>query len=845
MGKRGNWIKRMLAGGLALALAASLPVRGESLAQGADGTEEAVLFEGGFEEGEEIPWVGKDGAEVSVVSEGAKSGGRCLKVSNRTATNAGAKLQVGDWLREGQRLEISAYVKYEQGPEKKRVQATLFYGGQYYQIGSSELSRGEWGKLTGAVVIPVGTADAEIFFETPWTAAPSAEQDLMDFYLDDVKSVMKPFCDTSGYPSLKELYKHQFYIGAAVPGGAINTPMYSSLIARQFGSMTMENEMKPDFILDEAESKRDLAAHKESAALHFQSCEPMLQYARQNGIAVRGHTLVWHSQTPAWFFYEDYDTSGKLASRELMLKRMENYIKGVISWTEENYPGVIYAWDVANEAVADYFGAGAAPMRQEGSLWYQVIGEDFVAKAFEYARKYTQQYAPGRSIKLFYNDYNEYFPSKRDGIVALLEPIRDAGNIDGVGMQSHIDTKRPLEGADGYMTAVRKFRDELGLEIHVTELDVGIAQGDTEESQGTYYREFMEALLKEKKDGAKITSVTFWGLTDEMSWRPNESCLLFRGDLSRKPAYEGVVEAIGGTGAAIDRMDALGAVELTEACREQIAGAREAYDALTEAQKGLVPAESVKRLEDAAAEYQRLSEEAAGQPDQEEPSAPEEKPDMGKIPIEKASILAIPAQTYTGKKQTPSVKVSYQGKLLSEGKDYEVSYKNNQKIGTASVTVAGKGGYTGTLMGKFTITVKKNKVYAVGNYKYKILSARTDGKGTVALAGVKSGAVKKKLKKINVAAAVSIGGKKFKVVEIGKGALSGCAKATSAAIGENVAKIGAKAFYNCRKLKDITVKTKKLTAKSVGAKAFRGVSPKASIKAPKKKKAAYRKIFGI
>ncbi|MEY8237102.1 endo-1,4-beta-xylanase [Lachnospiraceae bacterium 66-29] len=941
--KRG--IKRLFRGTTAFILAGSLLFQGAgSTGQVFAAEEKAVLFEEGFESGTVGKWSGKEGANVSIETENPKSGKYCMKISGRAMPASGAKIELGDMLQSNQRLTVSAYVRYADGPEKKKIQITMFCDGKYYMLGGRELTRNEWGEISGGIVVPsdVDLSSAIVFFETPWTSEPSAEQDLMDIYVDDVKASLIPFCDISDYPALKELYKDQFLVGLAVPDLVLNTPAYSDLFLQQFNSMTMENEMKPSYILDEAASKNNLSKYKEHVALNFNSYKTGMEYAKQHGIAVRGHTLVWHSQTPEWFFYENYDTQGQLADRELMLKRMENYIKDVIEWTETNYPGVIYAWDVVNEAVADYFGQGAAPMRQEDSLWYQVIGEDFAEKAFAYARKYTKLYAKDRDIKLFYNDYNEYFPAKRDGIVALLKPIKEAGNIDGVGMQSHFDTKRPLEGDSGYMTAVRKFRDELGLELHVTELDIGIAEGDTRESQGQYYQEFMEALLKEKRDGANITSVTFWGLTDGLSWRAEEQCLLFDDDLSRKPAFEGVVNAIGNTGNVMDSINSIGKVELTKECKAKIEAARSAYDALTDAQKALVPNEVLKLLEDAETEYQRLEEskiesvvdsinsigkveltkeckakieaarsaydaltdaqkalvpsealklledaETEYQRLEEESETPPIPPIVEKIDIRQEYISAIPAQIYSGAALTPNVTVTYENKTLVKNVDYTVNYKNNTEIGTATIVITGTGDYSGTVEKNFTITVRKNQVYVVGNYKYKITNAKTDGKGKVMLTGVKNKAQKKKLKKINVAAAVEIGGKSFKVTAIGdaafKGftkatkivvgknvttigssaflgctraksivvgenvttigssAFSGCTKVVSATVGNKVTKIGAKAFYKCKNLKKIVIKGSKL--KSIGKNAIKGINKKAVIKCPKKMVKKYKKLW--
>ena len=533
--------------------------------------EETVLLEEDFESGSTGKWKSRGGAAISIETDHPQSGGYCMKISGRKAVYAGAELELKNVLKSNQRLKVSSYAKYTQGPDKKTIQMTLFCDDNYYIVGKSELNRNEWGEIAGSLVLPenINLSSAVLFFETPWTADPTPEQDFMDIYVDDVKLALRAFSDTSSYPSLRELYREEFPVGVAAPQLALDTKAYSDFVKQQFNSITMENEMKPAYILDEAKSKSNLNAYRESAALNFNSYKPAMEYAKNNGIKMRGHTLIWHSQTPEWFFYENYDVSGERADRDLMLKRMENYIREVIDWTETNYPGVIYVWDVVNEAVADYFGEGKAPMRQEDSMWYQVIGEDFVEKAFAYARKYTRQYAADHELKLFYNDYNEYFPAKRDGIISLLKPVAEAGNIDGIGMQSHIDTKQPLEGSSGYMTAVRKFKEELGLEIQVTELDIAVAENDTLKSQGEYYQTFMEALLKEKRAGADITNVTFWGINDELSWRPGTDCLLLDGDMNQKPAFKGVAEAVGETADAIDKIRKIGTVQASEASRRE------------------------------------------------------------------------------------------------------------------------------------------------------------------------------------------------------------------------------------------------------------------------------------
>ncbi len=300
--------------------------------------------------------------------------------------------------------------------------------------------------------------------------------------------------------------------------------------------------------------------------------------------------------------------------------------------------------------------------------------------------------------------------------------------------------------------------------------------------------------------------------------------------------------------AAIKKIQAIGTIELTDACKELLEAARKAYNELTDAQKALIPAETLKLLTDAEAEYDRQEEESKNPPKEE------------KITLTRNHISVIPAQAYTGTPLQPAVTVICNGKKLVRNTDYTVTYRNNTNIGQAAAVVTGKGNYVGTAEIGFAITVMKNASYTAGNYKYKITNAKIDGKGTVELTGLKS----KTLKKINVPATVKIGGKSFKVTSIANGACKGCKKTTSIVIGKNVktigssafsgcvkassvtvgnavTKIGTKAFYNCKKLKKVTIKSTKLN--SVGKSAIKGIYKKAVMKCPKKQLKKYKKLF--
>lgn len=272
----------------------------------------------------------------------------------------------------------------------------------------------------------------------------------------------------------------------------------------------------------------------------------------------------------------------------------------------------------------------------------------------------------------------------------------------------------------------------------------------------------------------------------------------------------------------VDLINKIGTVEATAASRRLIEDARRAYNALAIEHRAAVSNYNV--LLNAEDKYQELASTG-----------------IIAVDISQASVSEIPAQNFTGKAVTPSVSVACNGVTLTPNKDYDLTYDNNTEIGTARVTITGKGDYKGTKSVNFTITVQKNASYTVGNYKYKITNANTSGKGTVTLTGVKDKSTKSKLKKITIASTVDIGGKKFAITAIGNNAFSGCKKAASATIGAKVAKVGSKAFYNCQKLKKISIRSSAL--KSVGKNAFKGIHKKAVITVPKKKLKAYQKTL--
>ncbi|WP_127530147.1 endo-1,4-beta-xylanase [Paenibacillus kobensis] len=327
------------------------------------------------------------------------------------------------------------------------------------------------------------------------------------------------------HASLHEAYQQHFKIGAAVNPLTIATQR--ELLTRHFNSITAENEMK--FV----------SVHPAEDQYTFAAADRLVKFAQDHGMAVRGHTLVWHNQTSRWMF-ENRD--GSAVSRETLLSRMKDHIETVVS----RYKGQIHAWDVVNEAVSD---SGTEMLRP--SKWLDIAGEDFIAKAFEYA------HAADPDALLFYNDYNESDPVKREKIYALVKSLLDKGvPIHGVGLQAHWSLYHP--GLDDIRAAIERY-SSLGLKLHITELDVSVFQFEdqrtdlnapTEEmllQQAERYRQFFQ-LFKEYSE--HITSVTFWGAADDYTWlddfpvrgRKNWP-FLFDSAHQPKRSYESVLEA--------------------------------------------------------------------------------------------------------------------------------------------------------------------------------------------------------------------------------------------------------------------------------------------------------------
>ncbi|MBM6996231.1 endo-1,4-beta-xylanase [Paenibacillus sp. DXFW5] len=298
---------------------------------------------------------------------------------------------------------------------------------------------------------------------------------------------------SSAEPALKQLFADDFKIGAAVNPATIRTQ--DSLLAYQFNSITAENEMK--FV----------SLHPEEQTYTFEAADRLVEFARSYGMAMRGHTLVWHNQTSDWLFR---DGQGGTVSKDVLLERVREHIHTVVG----RYKNDIYAWDVVNEAIAD---EGEALLRT--SKWTEIAGPDLIAKAFEYAHEADPQ------ALLFYNDYNESNPQKRDKIYALVQSLLEQGvPIHGIGLQAHWNLYDP--SLDEIRAAIEKYAS-LGLQLQLTELDVSMFRFEDRrtdltspdpamlELQAERYEAVFRLLLEYRQI---ISGVTFWGAADDYTW---------------------------------------------------------------------------------------------------------------------------------------------------------------------------------------------------------------------------------------------------------------------------------------------------------------------------------------
>jgi endo-1,4-beta-xylanase len=344
--------------------------------------------------------------------------------------------------------------------------------------------------------------------------------------------------------TLKEVFRDDFYIGAALNAGQVmgRDAQAADLVKAQFNTISPENVLKWGPI------------NPRQGVYNFEPADAYVAFGEKNNMFTVGHTLVWHSQAPDWIFE---GTGGQPASRDTLLQRMENHIKTVAG----RYKGRIDGWDVVNEALED-----DGSMRK--SKWFTIVGEDFIEKAFQYARVADPE------AELYYNDYSLWKPEKRDGAVRLVKGLLDKGiKVDGIGMQGHYGIDYP--SIDQIEASIEAFA-ALGVKVMVTELDIDLlpnptgrqgadivntvearegfnpyAEGLPDSVQQKFSKRYADIFALFHKHRDKISRVTFWGVADHHSWLNNWPMpgrtsypMVFDRNYQPKPAFQAIVEAV-------------------------------------------------------------------------------------------------------------------------------------------------------------------------------------------------------------------------------------------------------------------------------------------------------------
>lgn len=532
---------------------------------------EKTYLSTGFEDGTD-GFTGRGAAKVAVASGGRS--GNCLSVTGRMSTWNGAELNVTDSIVKGATYSISVWVKQTTDSDQKvKLSANLTVSGQssYPAIkDETTLKSGVWTKIEGTYEVPESFSKLTFYVE-----GPSGN---FDFLVDDLTITQttagkEPF-NPEGLTSIKDTYSGIFErMGNVVSyntswnnGYQMQSDDTMKFVKHHFNSYTLENELKPEQVLSNwsgtisvSEAKNlgyvipDGYTESTVAKLNFDSVDKILEIANNYGIQMRGHVMQWHQQTSPRFFHEGYDANNDIVTKAVMDKRIEFYIRTVMKHVmdkEKSLTGkagsLVYCWDITNE----YTHRTNQP---SDTTWVDVYGDmglkpTYVKKAYEVAYDELKQYGLQKDITLFYNDYNEY--DVADEIVELINYINEGEETNicgGIGMQSHITVSYP--SLEKYGTAVDKFL-ATGLQVQVTELDIGISDTQTEEDLAQHYSDIMKLLISKQKNRDKtvnargITGVTVWGLYDAISWRKPTSCLLFGESLEDpKPAFYSFLEA--------------------------------------------------------------------------------------------------------------------------------------------------------------------------------------------------------------------------------------------------------------------------------------------------------------
>jgi endo-1,4-beta-xylanase len=490
-----------------------------------------------FEEGLD-GWNARDNGTgaptVAITTADKHAGEQAAAVTARTSQGSGIGHDVTGLLEPGVAYEASAWIKFATGQPAGDVWLTIartVEGTTTYQtLGQFDgQSNSAWVQVKQTFTM--GEADeAYLYFETAYSGTNTS-----DFFIDDiVVSTPDPLVVEDLEPIKNTV---DFPVGVAIDSRE-TVGAASELLLRHFDQVTSENFMKPEAWYN---AEGEFTPNPEA--------DTLMEYAQDNDLAVYGHTLVWHSQTPAWFFQTEggQPLTSSDADKQVLRERMREHIFNVAEYLSDTYGAFgsdtnpLYAFDVVNEVVADGSDFEDGLRRSE---WYRILGEEYIYLAFDYANEaFNDEFAADGAthpVTLFINDYNTEQAGKQQRLRALVERMLENDvPVDGVGHQFHVSLSMPVSALEAAIVAF----EDLGLTQAVTELDVTTGTPVSQASlieQGYYYRDAFRVFREHDED---LFSVTVWGLTDGRSWRAaNGDPLVFNDSLQAKPAYYGIVD---------------------------------------------------------------------------------------------------------------------------------------------------------------------------------------------------------------------------------------------------------------------------------------------------------------